>query len=1171
MSPQNVICIAGAHRSGTSMLTRLLHVLGLALGPEIDLMPAAADNPEGFWENLRFVQLNDEILNAVGGAWDLPPWEDELFRNDDLAPVREKATLLLESFAPEPLWGWKDPRTCLTLPFWRDLLPPFKTVIMVRNPLEVAYSMNRRNATSYALALRLWEIYHRRLLNYTSEDERLVTSYQTFFEEPEIELTRIANFCQLPRERTAAAAKLVTSTRRHTTFNIEQLIDAGVRGEILRLYKLLLAEAAEREAGFKEQFESAPKEISTGLAAPKTHQLAGEATRLNFTIPETETVQRDAATQREFQEKLEALRQELAGQQNKSRENLEALRQELAGQQTRAVLEIGRRDGRITELQNAYSHLDELLLREQAGRNKLLEELNHARDRFNQTNRLLHSQSVQLAERETEAFSLTERLRKQLLANKRLLKLLDETARAGELLRRSRRWILINPFSWLSSRISKRPLRGFGHLDRVIGKYRSWQSDHPEIKDVENTIAVLRSRHLHVASPSPSLPADFVVSKSELKPAPPTKPIEFAIQKDPEVSIIIPVYNQLDFTLSCLASLQEHAGDIPFEVIVVDDCSADATEQTLSKIPGLIYQRKEKNSGFIASCNLGAERARGRYLVFLNNDTTVTPGWLAALRETFDFEPQAGLVGSKLVYPDGRLQEAGGIIWRDASGWNRGKFQDAGRPEYNCLRKVDYCSAASVMISKRLFLTVGGFDSRYAPAYYEDTDLAFKVTASGFEVLYQPLSVVIHYEGITGGTDLSSGTKRYQEVNRTTFRTRWSDTLAQKPENDDIEGWDLPAPPSRRILVIDHHVPFADRDSGSLRMFHILTLLHELGHRVTFIPHNLADIPPYGDNLRRRGIEFVHHPYLNSIREYLETNGQKFDVVILSRRDFACDHIDHVRSYAPQARVIFDTVDLHFLREEREAELMCDAELSAKTEMNRLLEYDLIDKADETWVVSPVEEEILRRERPAKSVQIISNIVPVTDHVPPFSSRRDILFIGSFQHTPNIDAALFFGREILPWIRRQLPELRCYIIGDKAPSEVIALADENVILTGYQPDVRSYFSSIRLSVAPLRYGAGVKGKVNQSMGFGVPVVATTIAAEGMSLTDHQDVMIADGPEAFADAVIELYNSESLWDTISNNALAKTRAFFSLEAARKQLAQLSAEHPSRSQRSIGIEP
>ena len=206
-----------------------------------------------------------------------------------------------------------------------------------------------------------------------------------------------------------------------------------------------------------------------------------------------------------------------------------------------------------------------------------------------------------------------------------------------------------------------------------------------------------------------------------------------------DVSIIIPVFNQLEYTHACLASLQTVEEQAPFEVIIVDDCSTDATADALPQVDGIIYLRNEKNSGFVVSCNHGAENARGKYLVFLNNDTLLKPGWLTALLDTFTEEPRAGIVGSKLLYPDGRLQEAGGIIWRDASGWNYGKFDDPEKPEYNYLREVDYCSGAALMVPKALFESLGGFDSRYAPGYYEDTDLAFKVRRAGYKVFYQPL------------------------------------------------------------------------------------------------------------------------------------------------------------------------------------------------------------------------------------------------------------------------------------------------------------------------------------------------------------------------------------------------------------------------------------------------
>ena len=291
------------------------------------------------------------------------------------------------------------------------------------------------------------------------------------------------------------------------------------------------------------------------------------------------------------------------------------------------------------------------------------------------------------------------------------------------------------------------------------------------------------------------------------------------------------------------------------------------------------------------------------------------------------------------------------------------------------MREVSYCSAASVMIPKELFDSLGGFDSKYGPAYYEDTDLAFKVTRHGYKVLYQPLSTVVHYEGITSGTDTSSGVKRYQDVNRITFASAWAEVLSRLPANGDLETFNRPEPGKRRILVIDHHLPMTDRDSGSLRMFQIVTILHRLGHRVTFLPDNLADIPPYGDNLRKRGVEVMLYPYARTVHDYLQSNGSEFDVVILSRCDFAQKHIDLVRQYAPQSRVIFDTVDLHYLRTNREAEVTQDPEIRKEAREKEEIEFQLVDKSDETWVVSAAEQKLLAEKRPGKTIHVVSNIV----------------------------------------------------------------------------------------------------------------------------------------------------------------------------------------------------
>src|SRR5213594_4766090 len=206
------------------MLTKLLNACGLYLGTENELMPPQADNPDGFWEHLGFVALNDELLHELGGSWDLPPRADESFTSSRLDPLHLKARLLIERFDSARVWGWKDPRNSLTLLFWQDLLPGLRTLIVVRNPLEVAHSMRERNGTSYSFALRLWEIYNRRLVEVANEKDRLVTRYDAFFENAESELRKILQFAGLKDTEVRSAAALVSTRRRHTHFTIDDLV-----------------------------------------------------------------------------------------------------------------------------------------------------------------------------------------------------------------------------------------------------------------------------------------------------------------------------------------------------------------------------------------------------------------------------------------------------------------------------------------------------------------------------------------------------------------------------------------------------------------------------------------------------------------------------------------------------------------------------------------------------------------------------------------------------------------------------------------------------------------------------------------------------------------------------------------------------------------------------------
>lgn len=587
---------------------------------------------------------------------------------------------------------------------------------------------------------------------------------------------------------------------------------------------------------------------------------------------------------------------------------------------------------------------------------------------------------------------------------------------------------------------------------------------------------------------------------------------------EPEVSVIIPAYNNWEVTATCLRSLALDTSAVQYEVIVVDDASTDVTRELLTMVEGVQRVRLKQNAGFIGAVNAGINVSRGRFVVLLNNDTIVQPGWLDALVRTVEMEENVGVVGSKLVYPDGRLQEAGGIIWRDGSGWNYGRYGDPDDPAYNYVRDVDYCSGASLLVRKEILDVLGGLDRRYAPAYYEDTDLAFAARKLGYRVVYQPESNVVHAEGSSNGTDENAGVKRYQNVSREAFRLKWQTELLAQHDSDP----DFARIASRRgvvghVLVVSDRVPLPNQDSGSKRMSELLLALRDLGLAVSFVPNDGQRQGDYSTALQRAGIEVLYGPL--DERKLLRELSPALDVAILSRPEPTWRWQPLVRELCPEAKVIYDTVDLHFLREAWRAEIEADPAVARAAARYHDMELSLARIADATLVVSVAERDVLLEEEPSLQVHVVPNVHGEEHTGRPFEERNGVLFVGSFPHHPNRDAAHWLVEEIMPLVRLEDPDIPAFIVGSSPTEDILALESESVRILGWVPDLTNLLEHARLSVAPLRYGAGVKGKVGESMAHGLPVVTTRLGAEGMGLEHEYDVLVADGAEAFASEIL----------------------------------------------------
>ncbi|HVE52632.1 MAG TPA: glycosyltransferase, partial [Ramlibacter sp.] len=424
-------------------------------------------------------------------------------------------------------------------------------------------------------------------------------------------------------------------------------------------------------------------------------------------------------------------------------------------------------------------------------------------------------------------------------------------------------------------------------------------------------------------------------------------------------------------------------------------------------------------------------------------------------------------------------------------------------------------------------------DTAYVPAYWEDTDLAFRVRAAGRRVLYQPRSVVIHHEGVSHGTEVSSGLKRFQAINQEKFRQRWREVLRaehHEPYWELLRSHDRPRG-RPAILVVDHYIPQPDRDAGSRSVWCILRTLVRMGYAVKFWPQNEAYDDDYADWLQQSGIEVVvGDDVRNNFEGWLQANGDLLQHVLLSRPTVAPEFLPALRRRT-DARILYYGHDLHHARLLREHALTGSQAVRREAEEFRKLEYGLWREADVVYYPSSVETDAVRATMPG----IEAHTMPLyyfedAPEVPGPDGREGILFVAGFGHPPNVDAAKWLVHTILPLVRSQCPQgVRLWLVGSNPTEEVLALACDDVTVTGYVTDARllEFYRTARVAVVPLRVGAGMKGKVIEALHHGLPLATTPVGAEGLEGLE-QVIPVADDPQAIAAQLAAVLADDALW-------------------------------------------
>ena len=620
----------------------------------------------------------------------------------------------------------------------------------------------------------------------------------------------------------------------------------------------------------------------------------------------------------------------------------------------------------------------------------------------------------------------------------------------------------------------------------------------------------------------------------------------------PLVSIIIPVHNNFRYTYNCISSILKARPIVPYEIIIGNDMSKNSAKIIEQYVKNIIIHNNNNKNNYFMTCNEVAQFSRGKYILFLNNDTKVHKEWLISLLKLIESDKKIGMVGSKLIFPNGKIQEAGGIVWNNGEYFRFGNGHFFDLPEYNYVKEVDYISGVSILIRKSIWDKIGGFDKRYIPAFYGDIDFAFELRKNGYKVMYQPKSVVEYDEKVSKRNNLSSGIKKYQIINKKKFVEKWKNDLKyQKEKGNNFLSRDRGY---NRIFVIDSIIPNYNKNAGYRCTFMYLNLFKEIGLQVTFLPNDFQKVEPYTTILQQKGIEVLYGDwYQKNIENWLKNNLKYFNFVYLQKPEIGQKYIDLIRQHFSR-KIFYFAHDMHYIRLSREYNITHDEKKLELSKMLKKIEMDIFSKVDIIHVVGNYEYQILKEKFDKKIIRNIPIYIydkQLTNIEKDFSKRKDLIFVGGFLHSPNKDAVLWFSQYIYPKIVDRFQDMIWHIVGSNIPDEIIKLESKNIKIEGFlsDEDLYSLYQKCRIAIVPLRFGAGVKGKIVEAAYNQIPIVTTSIGGEGLD-NSLGAFIIEDDAEKMAEIIIKLYVDYSKLKQMSDSGKKFIETYFSINRAKE---------------------